>query len=613
MKTFLFLLIFGINTAIAQWQPFQFAFISDTHIGSPNGAAEEDLRRTVADINNLPTIEFVVITGDITELGTDEELKLAKQILDSLHVPWYVIPGNHDTGWSESGGLSVVSVFGYDKFIFNHKGIVFIGTPSGPYLRMGDGHIPRDATIWMNNQLSKIGPNQPIVFLNHYPLDPGLDNWYAAIDALKKQNTIAVLCGHGHANKAYNFEGIPGVMGRSNLRAKAAIGGYNIVEVTSDSMLFSVREPATITHPSWTAIKLEKHNYGTAKSFVRPDFKVNDSFPQVKLKWQYASEGNVISTPLVINDLVIAGNSIGAVDALSILNGKRKWSYRGSGPVYSSPASEGNKIVFGSADGFVYCLNAENGYVLWKLKTGKAVLGNPLILNGKVYIGASDGKFRKISLKTGKEIWHFDNLGGAVTSTPVLYKNKIIFGAWDTFLYALDTANGNLQWKWSNGSAIRNYSPAACIPVVKDDVVYVVAPDRFITAIDGENGKTIWRNNDATVRESIGLSEDGNYVYGKTMNDNIVGYKTSKEKQSVSIKLNAGFGYEHVPSMLVAKSGTVFFGTKNGVVYAVDDELQHLNWKYKIDNSMVNTVNVITDKKLIVSTMDGKIVLLEVQ
>lgn len=33
-----------------------------------------------------------------------------------------------------------------------------------------------------------------------------------------------------------DFEGIPGVMGRSNLRAKAEIGGYNIVEWTTDSV-----------------------------------------------------------------------------------------------------------------------------------------------------------------------------------------------------------------------------------------------------------------------------------------------------------------------------------------------------------------------------------------
>jgi 3',5'-cyclic AMP phosphodiesterase CpdA len=108
MKYFLFLGFLLLSVfSFSQTKPFQFAFISDTHIGSPNGSAEEDLRRTVADINSIKEqIAFVVITGDITELGTNQQLQLAKQILDSLQIPYYIIPGNHDTGWSESGGLS---------------------------------------------------------------------------------------------------------------------------------------------------------------------------------------------------------------------------------------------------------------------------------------------------------------------------------------------------------------------------------------------------------------------------------------------------------------------------------------------------------------------------
>ena len=98
------LLFFFVSISYSQSKPFRFAFISDTHIGSPNGGAEEDLRRTVADINGLEGIAFVVITGDITELGKESELKLAKQILDSLQIPYYIIPGNHDTGWISGVG-----------------------------------------------------------------------------------------------------------------------------------------------------------------------------------------------------------------------------------------------------------------------------------------------------------------------------------------------------------------------------------------------------------------------------------------------------------------------------------------------------------------------------
>ena len=186
-RFFFFIFLFTSFSLFAQTKTFRFAFISDTHIGSPDGHAEEDLRRTVADINAMNDIAFVVITGDITELGTNTQLILAKQILDSLNVKYYIIPGNHDTGWSESGGLSFNRTFGNDKFLFDYAGIHFIGCASGPYFRMSDGHVPRNAVNWMKEKLANVKNNEPIIFLNHYPLDNGLDNWYEVIDLLKIQ------------------------------------------------------------------------------------------------------------------------------------------------------------------------------------------------------------------------------------------------------------------------------------------------------------------------------------------------------------------------------------------------------------------------------------------
>ncbi|MBL0883615.1 MAG: PQQ-binding-like beta-propeller repeat protein [Chitinophagaceae bacterium] len=607
------LLILAFASANAQIKSFRFAFISDTHIGSPNGSAEEDLRRTVVDINQMTDIAFVILTGDITELGTTEEIKKAKTILSELKVPYYIIPGNHDTGWSETGGVAFTQIFGYDKFIFEHNGITFIGCASGPYVRMSDGHIPRDAVNWLDRELKKLKNDQPIVFLNHYPLDNGLDNWYEAIDRLKKKNTIAALCGHGHANKAMNFEGIPAVMGRSNLRAKAEIGGYNLVDVRADSMIFSERRPGLETRASWTGIRITKQDYQTSPASMRPSYAVNDSFPNVQVKWVHHSPANVISTPATDGKLVIFGNSMGTITAVDKVTGKQKWKFQTQGSVFSSPAIAGKQVIMGSGDGWVYCLQTNTGKLIWKYQTGAAVLGSPLIENNKVYIGASDHYFRALELTTGKEIWRFGGLNGPVMSKPVMEGEKIIFGAWDRNLYALNKNNGQLIWQWSNGSTVLNFSPAACIPVIADDVVYVVAPDRYISAIDLETGKTLWRNNEATVRESIGISADGKYVYGKTMNDIIVAFPTSREKQSVAWKVNCGFGYEHVPSMLIEKDQTVVFGTKSGRVYAIDPIKQEKKWVYKIDNSMVNTVNMINGKQIIAATMDGKVTLLEVK
>ena len=359
MKKILFgvLLVFSITTASPQVKVFRFAFLSDTHIGSPDGKAEEDLKRTVADINQMHDISFVVITGDITELGTNDEIKRAKQLFDELKIPYYIIPGNHDTGWSESGGDSFIKIFGNDKFSFEYNGIRFLGCASGPYLRMSDGHIPRGAINWLDKELKNVKPQQPVIFLNHYPIDNSLDNWYEITDRLRYFNTWAILCGHGHANRAMNFEDIPAVMGRSNLRARAEVGGYNLVDIRSDSMIFTERRPAVETLKPWTGIKIETRHFATNKSFKRPDYSINEKYRQVKEKWRFSSAANIISTPAVAGDDVIVGNQDGFLVCLSLKDSKQKWSFKTKGSIFSSPAISKGLVVVGSGDGNIYCIN----------------------------------------------------------------------------------------------------------------------------------------------------------------------------------------------------------------------------------------------------------------
>src|SRR3546814_402251 len=169
LKPVALLKVLVLFTAFAVYgQPFQFAHVTDTHVGSATGA--DDLRRTVADINANPQLDFVILSGDITEFGSDDELRLAKQILDSLTVPWHVIPGNHDTNWSESGGNSFREVFGGETFAFVHKGYFFVGTNSGPNMRMSPGQVPRENLVWMDSLFAaQPDVDMPLIYVNHYP------------------------------------------------------------------------------------------------------------------------------------------------------------------------------------------------------------------------------------------------------------------------------------------------------------------------------------------------------------------------------------------------------------------------------------------------------------
>src|SRR5690348_12024636 len=120
-------------------------------------------------------------------------------------------------------------------------------------------------------------------------------------------------------------------MGRSNLRAKDNEGGYNLVDVRADSILFTERKPLSKTEKQWTGVAVETHHYAQAQTYPRPDFSINQKYPQVKAAWTYQSAANVISTPVVAAGLVIAGNQNGTVEALDVKSGKRKWTFQTKG------------------------------------------------------------------------------------------------------------------------------------------------------------------------------------------------------------------------------------------------------------------------------------------
>ena len=123
--------IFGGKISSDSKSALKFAVMSDIHI-SPQAPSIEGTEKCVEDINQNPDLQFVIICGDIANFGSDQELGIAKNIFDKLNIPWFIIPGNHDATWSESGTNSFVKIFGYERFELEAGGIKFLGTPSGP-------------------------------------------------------------------------------------------------------------------------------------------------------------------------------------------------------------------------------------------------------------------------------------------------------------------------------------------------------------------------------------------------------------------------------------------------------------------------------------------------
>ena len=617
------LLAFGLLAAAvipAGRAPMRFAWLSDLHVGSDRGAA--DLRASVTDINGLPGLSFVLVTGDITEMGSLENLSQAKAILDGLRVPYHIIPGNHDTKWSESGGSDFARLWGDDRFAFESGGLRFIGLSQGPVLRMGDGNWAPQDVRWLEGLLAdKASAAKPTVFISHYPLDPSIANWYAVLDKLKTVPTVAVLVGHGHKNQAMDFEGLRGVMGRANIVTKEVAPGYSIVEIGTKSMTFAERTSGR-TQPAWYKIELEKDglpivaagrrpggsgsNPGTPS---RPDFGINALFPQVRERWRFEAGWTIASSAAVFGETVIFADASGSVRALRVSDGSIAWEFKTADPIYSTPDIGGGRIVFGSTDGTIYALDARTGTPVWKTATGGPVVASPRIADGAVYIGSGDHVFRAIDLASGKLVWSHDGIEGFVEAKPLVAGGLVVFGAWDGRLYALDAITGRPVWTWTGENPSPFYSPAACWPVAANSRVFIVAPNPWMTALELGTGRELWGTNNWAVRESIGISADGGRVYVRTTDGVIAAISSSADDAEAVWETNGGFDYDINSAMLVEKDGVVFYGTKNGLLLALDGATGAVKWQHKVGVALLNTVTPLSGREVVVTDFDGRVTL----
>lgn len=597
----------------AQENTVRFAFLSDTHYSEGSGAVR-DLSRCVKDVNTLDNLDFVLVGGDLTDFGTDEEITAVKQILDSLRYKYYVVAGNHDAKWSESGCNTFLKVFGYENFEFECKGWRFIGCNCGPDMRMAPALIPQESMEWLKG----LKPGVKTVFVNHYPQDTSVLNYFDVTRELKRIGTRFELGGHWHSNVSLNYDGIPGALNRSTLTAGKQ-PGYNVVMIQNDSVTISERRlygSTTVQLEPWYTRRLaevrDTVTYdadGLPASYPWMRYDVNNDSP-VSEVWRLKDDSNIVAGFAMSKGKAWYTTASGYVRCISVKDGGRIWSKRFPGKIFSTPAVQGKCLVFGCTDGNVYALNARNGKTIWKYAAGKSVLGSPVIFNGKVYVGASDGCFRAIDLKSGKAVWTYSDVQGFVECRAFVDKEQVVFGSWGNRLYSLDPQTGALQWEWKCEKPSRMYSPAAVWPVKAEGKIFIAVPDRRLYALDAATGKEL-RHYDKSAREAVGVSPDGKTVYCKSMWHTI----TSVDAATLGVnwQTQTGAGYEISPTPIESIGDEVIMPTDKGNIIGFSAVDGSRLWARKVSIALVNPMEVWSEKGsvyILASTMDGTVTLL---
>ncbi len=601
MRRFLLILITIFIFKHSFAQNIRFAWITDTHIGSPS--ANIDLSNVIDDINGKNP-DFTIATGDITERGFNSELKEAKEILLKLNRPLFLILGNHDTKWSESGCTKFKELFGDDKFYFKYKDYVFIGLNTGIPLRGGGGHFAPQDLIWLDKKLSVLPIESKIIFACHHQPDNEVDNWYEITNRLSKFNLAFIIVGHGHNNRRYNFAGIPGAMGRSTLSRNKS-WGYNVIEISDDKI--NLTEINSDTSFTW----LDYNIQATNETSVTPIPKFEGS-QDISINMIYDSKTTLAQAATYKENKIFFADLEGNIFSTN-LKGDFIWKQKENTSFYSKPIFVKGQLVLGGTDGNLYFYNFKTGDFKRKINVEASIISTPIFDkdSNQLIVFSNNGNVNYISLRnfsvTSK------NLSGKnFESIPLKFGKNIFVGSWDNYFYSIPTKTSDekiYSWKWTENKNFY-YSPAASQPVTDGEMIYVSTPDKYVSAIDINTGQTIWRTNEYNSWESIGISKDKTKLFVKGVSDTVYCISISNKSQKLLWKVDLDLGIDTNPTKILERNNKIYISTKKGFVYSLSSANGEIIWKAFLGTARVNNLELVDSNSIAATNMDGKVFLI---
>lgn len=597
MRRILFSLLLAAMAISASAQT-RIALLTDLHV-SPGNRNSQKLKEVVAEINADPT-QIVIVSGDLTNEGSDEELKCVKGILDGLKKPQFVVPGNHEDQWSQSACKRFVDMWGSDRFVTELDGMVIVGINCGPYMKAADGHIKQEDLTWLDETLSK-HKDKRVISVNHYPITyEDLDNYDQYINLLSKYRVAVHLCGHHHIFKYYRGGEIDALMNRA-LDMKGGDYGYTIIEIDGNKLRQynkqlgaepKLMNELTINDAPKKPIKRE------IEQFEQPEI--------ANVELIHTDEASIFTRLGVDAQYIYFGNSSGVVKALDKATGQIVWKFQTENSLFSRPAVTKKALIVPTADERLLWIDKRTGRLRKERKAKGPYAADGVVMDGVLYQGGYKC-FEAWKVNSAKLLWRNEQMTNYCQAAPAVTRSDVTFGAWDTNLYNLDIKSGKTLWSWNNGHSSHLYSPGNCVPQVVGNRVFIVAPDRAMTAIDRTTGKQIWRVKDYRVRESLGVSADRTKVYARTMDGELIAVNTQVDKYEPLWYVDLGFGYEFSSCAIVESKGIVYAASRTGIVAAVNAETGELLWRYKCGVSALNGMEVDENGDVYISLIEGKI------
>lgn len=256
--------------------------------------------------------------------------------------------------------------------------------------------------------------------------------------------------------------------------------------------------------------------------------------------WNAALPNEALAAPRSNNSMVVAQTIDGKVHAFNTDSGEKLWQYDSAVPALSlraaaSPLVGADLVLASLANGRLMALNGVTGQPVWQYQVGEPagrtelerlvdVAGEPLILENAAMVVGYQGKLALLDIENGREIW---SRAASSLHSPMIGDGKIFLAAADGDILALQGQDRRELWR-QDQLAWRQPTQ----PVVIGDYLLVGDFEGYIHILSMEDG---------SLQGQLMYDSDGLRVPFKMMpDDRLLVYGNSGEMSVFSIQKHSG-------------------------------------------------------------------------
>ena len=267
----------------------------------------------------------------------------------------------------------------------------------------------------------------------------------------------------------------------------------------------------------------------------------------------------------------------------------------------NSPFVYAGILFAGHNNGFMIAYELENGREIWRKPDKGGYHSSPIIYKDYLLYGTNQGRLYARHYLTGRLKYEID-LGASVESKIVVNKGRAFVHLRNNRLVSLDVETGKILWAYKRSIPYLTTLQRVSKPAVGNGKVYVGFADGFVAAFSIEEGNLLWERKLTSGTKFIDVDNSPVLVGNNVYIGSLAGPLYLLNALTGTIIRQSDFTASRAPSV---KDGKILLGTVSGEVLSLDKNFAPLKIKKLGDGAVTSIVK--WKGKLAVSTVTGNL------